>query len=69
VLPLYKPLLERFRHLLSQIGSSHTPTTVKCTIGVMHLLGMAIPLPNNSIDDTQARMLYWLIIRITRSLL
>jgi len=44
--------------LLSQIGSSHTPTTLKCTIGIMHLLGMAIPLPNAQLDDTQARMLF-----------
>jgi hypothetical protein len=57
VLPLYKPLLERFRQLLIQTGSSHTPATVKCTIGVMHLLGIAIPLSNPQLDETQARML------------
>jgi hypothetical protein len=57
VLPLYKPLLERFRQLLIQIGSSHTPTTLKSTIGIMHLLGTAIPLSNPQLDDTQARML------------
>ncbi|CAF3668501.1 unnamed protein product [Rotaria sp. Silwood1] len=55
LLPLYKPLLERFRQLLSEVGSSHTATTIKCTIGITHLLGMAIPLSNNQIDDTQAR--------------
>ncbi|CAF1129640.1 unnamed protein product [Rotaria sordida] len=54
LLPLYKPLLERFRQLLSVIGSSHTATTMKCTIGIMHLLGMAIPLSNTQTDDTQA---------------
>lgn len=58
VLPLYKPLLERFRYLLNQIGTSHTPTTLKCTIGIMHLLGIAIPLSSPQQDDTQARMLY-----------
>lgn len=57
VLPLYKPLLGRFRELLSEIGSSHTATTLKSTIGIMHLLGMAIPLSNYQPDDTQARML------------
>lgn len=57
VLPLYKPLLERFRQLLLQIDTAHTPTTLKCTIGVMHLLGIAIPTSNPVYDDTQARML------------
>ncbi|CAF3102339.1 unnamed protein product [Rotaria sp. Silwood2] len=54
VLPLYKPLLARFHQLLSEVGSSHTATTVKSTIGIMHLLGMAIPLSNTQTDDTQA---------------
>ncbi|CAM2726441.1 unnamed protein product [Rotaria socialis] len=53
LLPLYKPLLERFRQLLFEIGPSHTPSTIKCTIGIMHLLGMAIPLSSNQTDDTQ----------------
>ncbi|CAF4630910.1 unnamed protein product, partial [Rotaria sp. Silwood2] len=53
-LPLYKPLLARFHQLLSEVGSSHTATTVKSTIGIMHLLGMAIPLSNTQTDDTQA---------------
>jgi hypothetical protein len=57
VLPLYKPLLERFRELLIQIGPAHTSTTLKSTIGIMHLLGMAIPLSKSQVDDTQARML------------
>jgi hypothetical protein len=30
---------------------------MKATIGVMHLLGIAIPLSNDPLDDTQARML------------
>ena len=57
VLPLYKPLLERFRQLLLQFDSVHTPTTLKCTIGIMHLLGIAIPTSSSTFDDTQARML------------
>ncbi|CAF3806570.1 unnamed protein product [Adineta steineri] len=55
LLPLYKPLLERFRQLLIQIGPSHTPATLKCTIGIMHLLGMAVPITNTQSDDTQAQ--------------
>jgi hypothetical protein len=50
--------LERFRELLIQTGPSHTSTTLKCTIGIMHLLGIAIPTSTSQLDDTQARMLY-----------
>ena len=57
VFPLYKPVFERFRHLLAEIGPMHTPATLKSTIGVMHLLGVAIPSSNSSLDETQARML------------
>lgn len=57
VFPLYKPVFERFRHLLAEIGPMHTPATLKSTIGVMHLLGVAIPSSDSSLDETQARML------------
>ncbi|UJR21975.1 hypothetical protein I4U23_025043 [Adineta vaga] len=66
LLPLYKPLLDRFHQILTEIGSSHNATTIKCTIGITHLLGMAIPLStSSSSDDTQARMLYEEFIRRT----
>lgn len=58
---MYKPVFERFRQLLIEIGPNHNVTTIKCTIGIMHLLGIAIPLspppPNTVTDETQARML------------
>ncbi|CAF1511761.1 unnamed protein product [Adineta ricciae] len=55
LLPLYKPLLERFHQLLVDHGPNHNTTSVKCTIGITHLLGMAIPLTkSSSSDDTQA---------------